>query len=177
MSESATLARPYAEAVFKTAKETDSSAKWSDMLAFLSAVAKDSTMSATINNPKVGGERLLQLWLDISQDQLNKEGVNLLKLLIENNRLLLLPAIAELYEEYKAEDEGYVDVEVSTAYSLTKEEQKRFASSLEKKLNKKVHMNIEVDKSLIGGIRVRAGDKVIDGSIRGRLQQLTKRLY
>ncbi len=177
MSESATLARPYAEAVFKTAKETNSSAKWSEMLEFLSAVVKDSNMSATINNPRVGGERLLQLLLDISQEQLNKEGANFLTLLVENNRLLLLPAIAELYEEYKAEDEGYVDVEVSTAYALTKEEQKRFASSLEKKLNKKVHMNIEVDKSLIGGIRVRAGDKVIDGSIRGRLQQLTKRLY
>lgn len=177
MSESATLARPYAEAVFKTAKESNLSAKWSDMLAFLSAVVKDSNMSAIINNPRVGSERLVQLLLDICQGQLNQEGANFLKLLVENNRLLLLPAITKLYEEYKAEDEGYVDVEVLTAYPLTKEEQKQFASSLEKKLNKRVHMKIDVDKSLIGGIRVRAGDKVIDGSIRGRLQQLAKRLY
>ena len=137
MSELATLARPYAEAVFKTAKETNSSAKWSDMLAFLSAVIKDRNMSAIINNPRVGSERLVQLLLDISQEQLNKEGTNLLKLLVENNRLILLPAISKLFEQYKAEDEGYIDVEVLTAYSMTKEEQNRFASSLEKKLNKR----------------------------------------
>lgn len=177
MSETATLARPYAEAVFKRAKETNSSAKWSDMLAFLSAVIKDSEMSAIVDNPRVSSERLIRLIMDISQEQINEEGANFLKLLVENNRLLILPVIAKLYEEYKAEDEGYVDVDVLTAYSLTKEEEKQLTISLEKKLNKKVHMSMNVDKSLIGGVRVRAGDKVIDGSIRSRLQQLAKRLY
>ena len=177
MSETATLARPYAEAVFKRAKETNSSAEWSEMLTFLSAVIKDSEMSAIIDNPRVTDERLIQLLLDISQVKINDEGTNFLKLLVENNRLMLLPVITNIYEEYKAEDEGYVDVDVLTTYSLTKEEVKKLGLSLEKKLNKKVHMHIDVDKSLIGGVRVRAGDKVIDGSIRGRLQQLAKRLY
>ena len=99
MSETATLARPYAEAVFKRAKETNSSAEWSEMLTFLSAVIKDSEMSAIIDNPRVTDERLIQLLLDISQVKINDEGTNFLKLLVENNRLMLLPVITNIYEE------------------------------------------------------------------------------
>jgi F-type H+-transporting ATPase subunit delta len=97
-------------------------------------------------------------------------------LLVQNNRLTLLPYIAEIFEAYKADDEGYIDVEVVTAYPFSKEEKQKFASKLEKTLSKKVHMNATVDKSLIGGVLVRAGDRVIDGSIKGQLQQLAKRL-
>jgi F-type H+-transporting ATPase subunit delta len=114
--------------------------------------------------------------LDICQGYINDENENFLKLLIHNNRLNLLTAIAKLFEAYKAEDEGYIDVEVISAYSLSKEAKHDLTTTLEKTLGKKTHMNVTVDKSLIGGVLVRAGDKVIDGSIRGRLQQLAKRL-
>jgi F-type H+-transporting ATPase subunit delta len=97
-------------------------------------------------------------------------------LLVHNNRLSLLPFITKLFEAYKAEDEGYAEVEVFTAYALTKEAKHDLTTTLEKTLGKKIHMNVTVDKSLIGGVLVRAGDRVIDGSIRGRLQQLAKRL-
>ena len=176
MSELATLARPYAEAVFKTAKESETFAQWSEMLAFLSAVAEDRDIEKIIGNPKVGKDRLLQLMLDISQDPLNAEGTNFLKLLVENGRLQLLPEIARLYEQSRAEDEGYIEVDVKTAFAFTKEEEKKFAASLEKKLSKTVHMNVEIDKSLIAGVLVKAGDTVIDGSIKGQIQQLAKRL-
>lgn len=176
MSELATLARPYAEAAFKRAKETGNSQEWSDALAFLSAVIQDTDLSAIINNPKVSEDRLVQLMQEICQDQVKGEGLNFLKLLIENSRLYLAPQIAELFESYKAEDEGYVDVDVITAYALTKAEEKSFASSLKKKLNKDVNIHASVDNSLIGGFLVRAGDSVIDGSISGQLQQLAKRI-
>ena len=176
MSELSTLARPYAEAVFKRAKETESSQEWSDTLAFLAAIMQDESLAAIVNNPRVEQDKLTQLLQDICQDQMTGEANNFLKLLIENGRLSLAPQIAELFENYKAEDEGYVDVDVITAFALTKAEEKSFATSLKKKLNKQVNISASVDKSLIGGFLVKAGDTVIDGSISAQLQQLAKRI-
>jgi F-type H+-transporting ATPase subunit delta len=176
MSELATLARPYAEAVFKRAKETGKADNWSEMLLFIATVTKDKELSVFIDNPNVSKDDLTRLMLDICQEQITAEGVNFLKLLIQNDRLPLVPLIATLYEQYRSADEGYVDANVLTAYACSKEEQKQLASSLEKMLNKKVRLNMDIDKSLIGGVVVRAGDLVIDGSIRGQLQQLAKRL-
>jgi F-type H+-transporting ATPase subunit delta len=176
MSELATLARPYAAAVFKRAKETHATAKWSQSLAFMSAVLMNKDISVVVDNPKVNKQRLLELMRDICQGHINDENENFLKLLIHNKRLNLLTSIVKLFEAYKAEDEGYIDVEVISAYSLSKEAKHDLTTTLEKTLGKKIHMNVTVDKSLIGGVLVRADDKVIDGSIRGRLQQLAKRL-
>ena len=176
MSELATLARPYATAVFKRSFETGTTEKWSKSLAFISVVLNDKEISAIVANPKVTKERLSVLMLDICQGEVDEEGANFLKLLIQNNRLTLAPTIAVLFEALKAESEGYVGVEVSTAYAFSKEEKQSFTVALEKTLSKKVHINVTVDKSLIGGVLVHAGDRVIDGSIRGQLQQLAKRL-
>ena len=176
MSELSTLARPYAEAVFKTAVENKSVSDWSEMLGFLSVLMKDKEMVAIVANPKVSQERLTTLVLDICQDQLKTQGVNLVKLLIQNDRLIVTPEISELFEAYKAEHEGYVDVEITSAFALTKDEQKKFATTLKKQLGKDVKITTSVDKLLIGGFIAKAGDKVIDGSVKGRLQQLAKKL-
>ncbi|MCX7087234.1 MAG: F0F1 ATP synthase subunit delta [Methylococcales bacterium] len=176
MSELATLARPYATAVFKRAKETDTLVNWSKSLAFLSAVISDKEISAVLDNPKVVTDQLSALMLDICQGQIEGESENFLKLLIQNGRLSLAPLIAVQFEQYKADHDGYVDVEVLTAFAFSQDEQKKFSSTLEKTLNKKVHMTVIVDKSLIGGVLVRAGDRVIDGSIRGQLQHMQKAL-
>ncbi len=176
MSELATLARPYASAVFKRAKETAATVTWSENLAFMSAIMASEEMAVVVSNPKVNKDRLAELVLDICREHIAKEGGNFLKLLLQNNRLTLLPHITKLFEELKAEDEGYVDVEVLTAFAFTKEAQQKFTATLEKTLSKKVHMNVTLDKSLIGGVLVRAGDRVIDGSIRGQLQYLQKAL-
>lgn len=176
MTELATLARPYAEAAFKRAKETGSAQAWADSLQFLSVVVQDADMAAIVNNPKVSGDRLLQLFLDICEDKVSDEAKNLLKLLMQNGKLKLLPNISALFEEYKANDEGYVNVDLCSAYALTKAEQNKYVAMLEKYLNKKVNATVTVDKSLIGGIRAKAGDKVIDGSVSGQLHQLAKRL-
>ena len=176
MSELATLARPYAVAVFKRAKETDSAKTWSKNLAFLAAVLSDKSISGVIDDPKIGKSALSTLLLDICEGQLDQEGSNFLKLLIENNRLSLIAAIAEIFETYKAEDEGSIDVDVTTAFAFTKESKQSFNTTLEKAFGKKINMKIAVDTSLIGGVLVRAGDQVIDGSVRGQLQQLAQRL-
>lgn len=176
MSDLATLARPYAEAVFKRAKEAKATDKWSEMLAFVALVMQDNDLVSLVKNPKVTEGQVEGLILEISKGVLDKEGTNFVKLLAQNDRLLLAPQIAVLFENYKAEDEGYVDVEVTSAFALTKEEEKKLATTLKKTLNKTVRLNTDVDKTLIGGFLARAGDIVIDGSIKGQLQQLAKRL-
>ena len=176
MSELATSARPYAVAVFKRAKETGSMQNWSQNLVFMSAVTSDDGISGVVDNPKIAKQSVSELLIDICQEQIDKEAENFLKLLVHNGRLLLLPTIAKLFEEYKAEYEGYLDVQVTSAYELSEEAHKSLAENLEKSLGKKINMNVAVDKSLIGGVLVRAGDQVIDGSIRGRLQHMQKTL-
>ena len=176
MTELATLARPYAVAVFKRAKETKTAAKWSEMLSFLGTVVENPDLRPAIYNPKVGKDKLLALLLDICQGQLDEEAANFLKTLLQNDRLPLLSDIRKNFELLRAEDEGYIDVEVVTAYAFTKEGKQNFTQTLEKTLNKKIHMNVTVDKALIGGVLVRAGDRVIDGSVRGHLQHLQKAL-
>ncbi|MCK5729059.1 MAG: F0F1 ATP synthase subunit delta [Methylococcales bacterium] len=176
MSELSTLARPYAEAVFKRALETDTIEKWSTVLAFIASIVNDITFAAIIDNPKVSDEQLTGLLLDICQQQTTKESENFLKLLIQNNRLTLADTIYNLYEAQKAEKEGYIDVDVSSAYAFTKDDEKKFSKTLEKELNKKVRLSIQVDKSLIGGFIAKAGDLVIDGSVKGQLQIMQKTL-
>ncbi len=176
MSELATLARPYASAVFKRAKETGSTEQWSERLAFMSAVLNDGDISTLLDNPKVSKQDALGLILDICQEYVDEEGSNFLKLLVHNNRLTLISTIFNLFETYKADHEGYVDVEVTTAYEFSEEAKLNFAATLEKTLSKKIHMNVILDKSLIGGVLVRAGDRVIDRSIRGQLQHMQKTL-
>ncbi len=176
MSEIATLARPYAVAVFKRAKETSKTERWSEDLAFLTAIFESREIAQVISNPKINKGKLAELVLEISREHLNEEGLNFLKALLQNNRLSLLPFISQQYEALKAEDEGYLEVDVVSAYAFSKEAKQSFSTSLEKKFNKKIHMNVTVDKSLIGGVLVRAGDRVIDGTVRGQLQQLQKAL-
>lgn len=176
MIELATLARPYSEAVFKRAKETQTTGEWSDMLAFLSAVMSNPQLAQTADNPKVERTGFTRLLMDICGDQINEEGQNFVKLLIHNNRLKLIQQIGLLFEAFRAEDEGYIDVDVNTAYPLSDDDQRQLTETLEKNLNKKVRLHVEEDNTLIGGVLIRAGDTVMDGTIRGQLQQLSRQL-
>ncbi|MDD4913827.1 MAG: F0F1 ATP synthase subunit delta [Methylococcales bacterium] len=176
MAELSTLARPYATAAFKRAKQTDSVAAWSEALQFLSTLGQDKDLLAIVRNPRAGKENVSKLLFDICGEHIDGEAKNLLKLLIENGKVELLPTISTLYEELRADDEGYVNVELYSAFPLTKVEQSKYNAMLEKQLQKKVKAVVSVDKSLLGGILAKAGDKVIDGSIKGQIHQLAKRL-
>ena len=176
MSDTQTLARPYAVAVFKRAKENNSTAQWSSDLAFWVAVVGSDALAEVIDNPKIGKQTVLTLLLAIGQGSVSAESENLIKLLAQNGKLRLMTPIATLFETYRADAEGYVDVAVATAYPFSTQAQDDFASTLEKTLGRKVNLSISVDTTLIGGVLVRAGDRVIDGSIRGQLQQMRKAL-
>jgi len=174
--ERTTIARPYAQAVFARARETDKLDLWSEMLAFLEAVVTDPDMLGMIASPKVGRERLAQLLQGIAGGRLSDEGENLVRILTENRRLVLLPEIAALFEELKTEVEGAVDVHVVSAYVVNPAEQRRLTEALKTRLGREVRLTTEKDPSLIGGAVIRAGDLVIDGSIQGRIRQLATEL-
>jgi F-type H+-transporting ATPase subunit delta len=171
-----TIARPYAEAVFARADETDKLDLWSEMLELLSAVVLDPTMAGAAANPLFDREDLANLMLEIGGGRLTDEGANLVKLLIHNNRLTLLPEIARLFDELKAEKDRMLKVHVISAFALKPAQEKQLAESLKKKLGREVSITSEKDPELIGGVHIRAGDMVIDGSVRGRLQQLANEL-
>ena len=171
-----TIARPYAEAVFQRAVETEKLDLWSDMLALLGTAVKDPALSGLLANPKLTTEQKIELMLDIGGGHLSEEGQNLVKLLAANGRLGVVADIAAAYEQRKAEHQGTIDVHVISAYALRAPLEKKLAQALSEKLGREVHITSEKDPALIGGIRLRAGDMVIDGSVSGQLSQLAHEL-
>jgi F-type H+-transporting ATPase subunit delta len=172
MAELTTVARPYAQAVFERASSTNSRDTWSDMLQLASAVTLDESMNAIIANAKYTREQVAELIIEVCGDKLNEEGKNLVRLLSENKRLVLLPEIAAVYELYKAEAESTIEAEMVSAYPVSDSQQAKIAASLKQRLGREVTLKCKTDESLIGGAIIRAGDMVIDGSVRGKLDKL-----
>ena len=173
MAELTTLARPYAKAAFEFANEHGALDAWSNALGFLAQVVGNESVDNMMNNPAVSDGELLKMFDAVAGDQLNEHSTNFLKLLIENGRLEVLPDIAALFEIMKSDAEGAVDVDVTSVEPVSDDYKQRLAESLRKKLGREVRMNFLIDESLIGGALIRAGDLVIDGTVRGRLNQLT----
>ncbi len=171
-----TIARPYAEAVFTRARENERLDAWGDALATLSAIAADPEMAEQIGNPNVPRERLRDAILEIAGEEPGSEVGNLVSLLAANNRLSTLPEIARLFEALRTQNQGVRQVQVSSAFELGDDAQKDLAAVLEKRLGTEVEMTVETDPSLIGGVRIRAGDLVIDGSVRAKLRKLATEL-
>ncbi len=175
-AEKTTVARPYAEAIFACARDSGKLDVWLDMLAFLNAVARDPMMLGLIDNPKIGRTRLTELLLEVCGGRLNEEGQNLVRLLVENRRLEVLPEIATLYEGLKNEAEGAIDVHIIAAYAVNVTQQKQLGAALKARLGRDVRITTEKDPTLLGGALIRAGDLVIDGSVKGRIRQLASEL-
>jgi F-type H+-transporting ATPase subunit delta len=142
------------------------------MLGFVAAVAADSRIQAYIENPETTPAELEKTFLGIVGDKLDEAGKNLIKLLIEYDRLALLPEIAAAFEELKAEAEGVLEAEITTATQPTDAEVQALVKRLESKFGKKIEANVKVDPEIIGGVKIIVGDTVIDASVRGQLQEL-----
>ena len=176
MEERGTIARPYALAAFEQAQHDGRVAEWAEMLESLDVIADDPTVKGLISNPRVDGEAVTSLILDIAGDRLTSHGRNFLRLLGQNGRLGLLSAIRGIFEQEREGLEGRGQVEVRSAYPLTPDEEGRIGDAMSNRLGVSVSLSVAVDPDLIGGVVVRAGDLVIDASLRGRLDQLRQAL-
>ena len=170
MAEPSTVARPYAEAAFKLAQGSNALAKWSEMLAALASVSKDSRVRAAVGDPNLSDAKVAGLFISILS--LTGDGENFVRVLAENGRLGLLPEIHEQFDALRNEREGVIEAEVVSAFELSKPQLADLVERLEKKTGKKVKAKVQLDKELIGGVKVVMGDKVIDGSARAQLSAL-----
>jgi F-type H+-transporting ATPase subunit delta len=176
MADAKTIARPYAEAAFALAREQKALAAWSGMLALAAAVAGDAQVRRLAADPRVSHEQLLGLLLGVCGDRLSREGQNFLRMLVENRRLAVLPEIVTVFEELKNAAEARVEAQVQSAFPLSPEQVKSLEQGLARKLAREVRVTVTVEPALIGGTVVRAGDLVIDASVRGRLEQMAATL-
>jgi len=176
MAELSTLARPYAKAAFEYAVEAKDLQGWSDSLALAASVAQQSAVEKLLSSPSVTAAKQAEAVQDICGDELATACQNFISILSENRRLQLLPQISQQFEIMKANQEKAVDVDVVAAAKLNAAQQKTLSEALSAKLERKVNLQVSIDKSLIGGAVIRAGDTVIDGSIRGRLTKLAESL-
>ncbi|MDH5710185.1 MAG: F0F1 ATP synthase subunit delta [Gammaproteobacteria bacterium] len=172
MSDYTTVARPYARAVYQQATESTSVDSWSNALALLSAVAEDVTMKAVLDNPQAGSEQKAELIMKVAGDKLGVTQQNLVKLMAENGRLKALPEVAKQFEVYRAEAEGKIDAEVVSAFPLSSEQAESITSTLKAKLGREVTISTSTDESLIGGVVIKAGDTIIDASMKSQLASL-----
>jgi F-type H+-transporting ATPase subunit delta len=172
MAEPSTVARPYAEAAFRLAEAGNALAKWSEMLAALAAVAQDKRVSAAVSNPNLSDAQVAGIFIAILQGRLTGEAENFARVLAENKRLELLPLIHAQFEALKNESEGIVEAQVQSAFELTEAQIADLVQRLEKRTGRKVRTRVELNKDLIGGVRILLGDKVIDGSARAQLEAL-----
>jgi len=174
MAELTTLARPYARAAFEAAVESDSLHSWSDSLALVAAIVKDSAVEAALSSPSLTGEKQAQLVSDLCGDEITGAVSNFISILADNKRISLMPEIVSLFEALKAIQEKKVDVNLTTAFPLSDTIENKLTASLKEKLQRDVVLHSKIDKSLIGGAIIRAGDLVIDGSVRGKLTKLAE---
>ena len=172
MAEPSTIARPYAEAVFDLAAGAGKLAEWSATLANLAAVASDARVRAVASDPGLSAAQVAGLFISILAGKLSGDAENLVRVLADNSRLDVLDEIRTQYDALKDEREGMVQADVVSAFELDKAQLADLVGRLEKHTGRKVQARVSVDPSLIGGVKVVLGDKVIDGSARAQLGAL-----
>jgi len=175
MAESLTIARPYAEAAFKLARDSGALPAWSDALQRLAAVAANPVAHDLIGTPQLSVAQVASLIADAS-GQLGTEQRNFVQVLAENERLAVLPEIASLFEGLRNQHEGVVEAQISTAFPLSDAQVAEIVATLAAKYGRRVKPAVTVDADLIGGVSIRVGDEVMDASVRGKLAQLASAL-
>lgn len=169
-----TIARPYALAAFEFAVSQGTMPAWEAMLNAASLVTQDQNVQQLLTIPNVTARQLVNMYSEVLAKLLNPEMMNFLQLLAENDRLSVLPDIAELFKSYRAEQERKLNVRVTSAVQLSDSYQQKLIDLLTKRLHRQVTLECDVDPNLLGGAIITAGDTVIDGSVRGKLDRMVK---
>lgn len=175
MADTITIARPYAKAAFDFAVEKNNIDQWLEMITFIGQVASNADVVKLLKSTTASVDAA-DLMIKLGGEQLNENGQNLIKVLAQNERLLVLPEVSVLFAQYFDEYNKQVDADITSATELSDAQQADLAASLEKRLARKVKLNVSIDKSLVAGVIIRVGDLLIDGSIRGKLDRLSSQL-
>ena len=176
-AELATIARPYARAAFSYAFDQESGlGAWSHTLQLLSATVGDVVVRSALDNPLLSGDDRASLLIDLLGDKISVAAQNFLNVLAGYDRLELLPEISDMYELLKANHEKTMEVEVTSAFDISEGELVDLSTALKKKLQRDINLETVIDKSLLGGVVIKAEDTVIDDSVRGKLQKLSNEL-
>ncbi len=176
MSNAITIARPYAQAAFEEAQKQNALKAWSELLLGLADIVQNAEVHAVVSNPKVSKAKVADLMDVFAGASANAQQRNFVRVLADNQRLLVLPEIAELFEVLKADAEKTVNVVVDSAFELSAAQQDKIVSSLKKRMGREIKLACNVKKDLLGGVVIRAGDKVIDGSALTRLSEMANAL-
>ncbi|MBV8854889.1 MAG: F0F1 ATP synthase subunit delta [Sinobacteraceae bacterium] len=176
MADKLTIARPYAKAAFEEARQLQHLSSWSQSLRTAAIVVQDPQVQDLLGNPSVTPAQLAQFVIDLAGEKLDENGRNFVRTLAENHRLAYLPEISTLFEVMKDEAEGVIDVTVTSAAPLESAQQQTLVSALQRRLQRQVRLHCHTDAALIGGAVLRAGDLVIDGSLRARLDRIAYEL-
>ncbi|HMT79746.1 MAG: F0F1 ATP synthase subunit delta [Azonexus sp.] len=176
MAESVTIARPYAEALFRAAKESGNLAKWAEQVSTLAQVAASPDVRSAIGDPNVAAPQLVDLFGSACGTAVDAVLANFIQLLSNNDRLGLLPEIAGLYESYKRAEEGSKQAEIISAFPIDDNQVKALVPQLEAVFKTKLETSVSVDSTLIGGIKVIVGDQMLDASVRGKLDAMATAL-
>ena len=176
MSELSIIARPYAQAVFEIARDSNRFDEWSESLRTLSEIVEHPELAALLKDPRVARDQVLGIVLEIGGEQFDDETRNLARILSHYRRMSSIPLIAQQYESLRAQAEGVIEAELETAWPIDDAQQDTLSEALQERLGRKVRLTSNVNKDLIGGAIIHAGDWVIDGSIRARLAKLASAL-
>lgn len=171
MAELATIARPYAEALFRVAQSGNLTA-WADLVSEMAAVAALPDVKSFASNPKLSDQQVVETFLSLLKSKVSPEAKNFVAMLVENGRLTLLPEIGAQFHALQNAAQGAADAEITSAFEMTDAQVKDLVATLEKKFGRKLNPTVKVDPSLIGGVRVAVGDEVLDTSVRAKLQQM-----
>ena len=176
MAERATIARPYAEAAFQIASEQNALPVWSEMLRTAASVASDTQMRDALDNPKLTDAQKESLFLSICGDKLSDAGRSFIRVLLEANRIKVLPQVRALFDSLKDDAEGVAHAQIVSAQPMTDAQLAELTQTLETRFKRRIEASVAVDPSLIGGARIVIGDEVIDASVRGKLDAMAVQL-
>lgn len=176
MAENVTIARPYADAAFELAKGADALGPWSEALAKLAAIVADPAMQECIGDPKLTEDQLYGLVVGVAGEGLNQDQQNFVRLLVENERLKVLPEIRDLFVRHKNDHEGVKEALITSAFPIDDALLATLKTDLEARFQARLNVKVSLDPELIGGVRIAVGDEVIDTSVRGKLANMAAAL-
>jgi F-type H+-transporting ATPase subunit delta len=172
MAELATIARPYAEAVFEVASASSDYSRWSGLLGEMASLAANEDLETAIADPRLTGAQRVDLFVSLVRSPLDESARNFVAVLAENDRLAILPEVSTQFEALRATREGVADAEIETAFPLSDADLAQLTGVLERRFKRQIRAHVRVSPELIGGVRVVVGDEVIDGSVRGKLADM-----